>query len=206
MAQLEPWEKVFINSADGFEAIDPTHARIGCVTCHGGTEPVVARSENINDLFLAMMEAHDATVTYTAGGSPDRSITTDHDMMRDPSAAPEMNCNGAACHSEHVELSATSIHTQLWGEKHKVALRAGYPSFEACPEQIKEGYTADCASCHTTCGQCHISRPNGVHGGFLDSHKFKRTPEMENNCTACHGSRVGNDYTGHLEGNQLDVH
>ena len=105
MAQLEPWEKVFINSADGFEAIDPTHARIGCVTCHGGTEPVVARSENINDLFLAMMEAHDATVTYTAGGSPDRSITTDHDMMRDPSAAPEMNCNGAACHSEHDAVS-----------------------------------------------------------------------------------------------------
>jgi hypothetical protein len=206
VAQLEPWEKVYINAPDGFEAIEPTHARIGCVNCHGGTEPVVARSTDVNDLFLAMMEAHEATVVYFSGGAPNRNEVNDHQLLKDPSSVPEMNCNGAACHSEHVELAASSIHTQLWGEKHKVALRAGYPSFEACPQSLQDSYKGECTSCHATCGQCHISRPNSVHGGFLDGHRFQRTPDLENNCTACHGSRVGNDYSGHLEGNQPDVH
>ncbi|MCA9782902.1 MAG: hypothetical protein KC518_04915 [Candidatus Cloacimonetes bacterium] len=206
MAQLESWEKVYMDHPDGFAAIEPVHSRVGCVGCHGGTDPVVARSENINDLFTAMMEAHEADITYTATGTPDRTQVDDHAMLRDPSMLPELNCNGASCHADHVEKAASSLHNNLWGEKHKVALRAGYPSFEACPAELKEAYSAECTSCHASCGQCHISRPLSVKGGFLDGHRFQRTPDQENNCTACHGSRVGNDYSGHMEGNQPDVH
>lgn len=205
MAPLEPYQKVFID-AETYAAVDPNHATIGCVTCHGGSEPVVAVSESRDDLWVAMAAAHQFEVERDADGDVIRRKPEAKGMTRDPSAQAEMNCNGAGCHAQIVELNATSMHTQLWGEKHKVALRAGYSSFDECPQALQDGHARECATCHTTCGQCHVSRPNGVHGGFLDSHRFQRVPDMENNCTACHGSRVGNDFTGHHEGNRPDVH
>lgn len=204
MAPLEPYQKVYI--ADSlYSRIDPVHAAIGCVTCHGGNEPVVAASDDRNDLWLAMAEAHGFEVEYD-GDAIVREKPAQQSIQRDPSAMAEMNCNGMGCHSSIVEHNATSMHSQLWGEKRKVALRAGYSSWDECPQSLRDSYNNECTSCHTTCGQCHVSRPNSVHGGFLDSHRFQRTPDMENNCTACHGSRVGNDYTGNHEGNQPDVH
>ncbi len=47
-----------------------------------------------------------------------------------------------------------------------------------------------------TCGDCHISQPNSVGGGLLDGHLFEQTPSPTKTCTACHGSRVGNEYLG----------
>jgi hypothetical protein len=174
------------------------------VTCHGGTEPVVAASDSKDDLWIAYSEAHGSVIVLESDGTPDRSdFPEEHEMMRDPSANAEMNCNGAACHGSIVERNHTSMHSQLWGEKYKVALRAGFSSWDACPQTLKTRYEAECTSCHTTCGQCHVSRPNSVHGGFLDSHRFQRVPDVENNCTACHGSRIGNDFNGHVEN---DVH
>lgn len=205
MVPLEPFEKVFIN-AESYGQVDPNHAAVGCVTCHGGTEPVVSASETRDDLWVAMAQAHEFTVEYDEGGAIVRRKPDVKGVSRDPSALPEANCNGSGCHAQIVELNATSMHTQLWGEKHKVALRGGAGSFENCPQSVQDGFNRECASCHTTCGQCHVSRPNGVHGGFLDNHRFQRKPEMENNCTACHGSRVGNDFSGHHEGNRPDVH
>jgi thiosulfate/3-mercaptopyruvate sulfurtransferase len=35
---------------------------------------------------------------------------------------------------------------------------------------------------------------------------FNKTPSLTRNCTACHGSRVGNEYMGKNEGVQADVH
>ncbi|MFA7330482.1 MAG: hypothetical protein WC326_05335 [Candidatus Delongbacteria bacterium] len=205
MVPLEPFEKVFINAAT-YAEIDPNHAAVGCVTCHGGTEPVVAASEARDDLWVAMAKAHEFEAEYDDQGVLIRRKPEVKGVLRDPSSQAESNCNGAGCHAQIVALNATSMHTQLWGEKHKIALRAGYESYEECPQLLKDGYEGECTNCHTTCGQCHVSRPNGVHGGFLDSHKFQRTPDMENNCTACHGSRVGNDFSGHHEGNRPDVH
>ncbi len=208
MAQLEPWQKVWINADSSFSEIDPTHGRLGCITCHGGTEPVIAQSDSRTDLFYAMMEAHEAEIHYDSNDNPDLDEVFDHSLIHDPSVLElaEGSCGNANCHPQIVELNATSMHTQLWGEKHKVALRAGFNSFEDCPAILQDGYQGECTSCHTTCGQCHVSRPHSVHGGFLDSHRFQKTPDMENNCTACHGSRVGNDWTGHLAGNEPDVH
>ena len=69
----------------------------------------------------------------------------------------------------------------------------------------------NCGGCHTTCGQCHVSRPASVGGGFPKtftylSHNFQRTPHMTEQCTACHGSRVGTDFQGEIAGNQPDAH
>jgi hypothetical protein len=41
---------------------------------------------------------------------------------------------------------------------------------------------------------------------LLDSHTFVREPSMSRNCTACHGSRVKNEYYGLNEGISSDVH
>lgn len=202
---MEPYQKVFID-ADRYAEVDANHADIGCVTCHGGQEPVVAASGSRADLWLAMAAAHEFTVEYNAAGGVRYEKPAVKGVVRDPSAAAEANCNGSGCHAPIVELNATSLHTQLWGEKHKVALRAGYGSWEECPQLLKDGFQGECANCHTTCGQCHVSRPNSVHGGFLDSHRFQRLPDQQNNCTACHGSRVGNDFTGAHEGNEPDIH
>ncbi len=206
MVQLEPYQKVYIEAESTYAEVDPFHAEIGCVTCHGGMEPVVSESEARLDLWLAMMEAHEAVIHYEEDGEPDRDQVGDHNLVRDPSTAADLNCNGSSCHGSIVERNQNSMHSQLWGEKHKVALRAGYESWEQCPQSLRDSFNGECMSCHTTCGQCHVSRPNSVHGGFLNSHLFQRRPEIDNNCTACHGSRVGNDFTGHLEGNEPDIH
>jgi len=77
---------------------------------------------------------------------------------------------------------------------------------------VEEGFQANCAGCHTTCGQCHISRPASVGSGFIQvagspySHRFRPTPDMNEQCIACHGSRIGHDFLGEGEGNEVDVH
>jgi len=175
---------------NSFKDIDPNHSAIGCAGCHGG---------------VSQVDAADDTSAYRAAHTG---------MLRDPSAIGELGCSGSSCHGEIVTRNETSMHSNLWGEKAHVALRNGYESFNDCPAEIQEGYTNDCASCHTTCGQCHISRPNAAGGGFLEqrvgySHKFLATPSEENVCTACHGSRVGDDWNANQErvpGNVPDVH
>ncbi len=71
---------------------------------------------------------------------------------------------------------------------------------------LEEMFGNHCASCHASCGDCHVSRPNSVGGGLVDGHLFNKTPSMSQNCTACHGSRVGNEYLGKHEGLLADVH
>jgi thiosulfate/3-mercaptopyruvate sulfurtransferase len=63
-----------------------------------------------------------------------------------------------------------------------------------------------CATCHTTCGECHVAQPQNVGGGLFTGHVFETTPPMTRSCTACHGSRVGNEYLGKNEGISGDVH
>ena len=206
MPELDAWEKVFIddnsngngflNSIHGpnYEGADnPTPHALSCQHCHGGGD---------DNTFNTMEEAHT-------------------DMIRDPSEIGVTGCtkchNGenafrSACdachHVETVDSTINSLHTNLWGEKKSIEDRCGR-DFDSLG--VDEFFDAKCASCHTTCGQCHISRPNSVGGGFPKigsyySHSFKATPDMNEQCTACHGSRIGHDFKGEAEGNVADVH
>ncbi|MBC8344860.1 MAG: hypothetical protein H8E56_01210 [Candidatus Marinimicrobia bacterium] len=162
-----------------YKDIDPVHASIGCTTCHGGIEPATFEM------------AHDST------------------FVRDPSKKPDQNCS--PCHDELVSTNANSMHSKAWGERTSIAQRQlgedkDHNDFESCPAELKDGFEKECASCHTTCGQCHVSRPNSVDGGFINNHKFNKRPSQENNCTACHGSRIGTDFNGEIEGNFEDIH
>lgn len=181
MVPLEPWEKVYIKlvgNQTSYADIDEPHALIGCVECHGGNEPSEFENAHV-------------------------------DVITDPSKDAESNCN--PCHAEIVATNSNSMHSKAWGEMTTIAQRelgagSDHTNFDQCPIELTEGFSRECASCHTTCGQCHVSRPNSAAGGFIDSHRFKKTPDQTNNCLACHGSRIATDYEGHLDGNEPDVH
>lgn len=122
------------------------------------------------------------------------------DMVRDPSLDAEAACG--ACHPDIAPFQEYSLHNSL----------AGYDTVlyeRATPENhplIEEGEGLHCNSCHTTCGQCHVSQPTSVGGGLIDGHAFNAKPSMTRQCTACHGSRVKDEYTGAHEGYSADVH
>lgn len=121
-------------------------------------------------------------------------------MIANPSEDPTETCG--ECHPDVTTDQVNSLH----------ATQAGYWTVldaRSAPEdhaQLEEMFGNHCASCHTTCGDCHVSQPTSVGGGFLDGHLFQATPSMTRNCTACHGSRVGNEYLGKNEGVLADVH
>jgi len=141
------------------------------------------------------------------GGDPNAAtMETAHsgDFRADPSADPQAGCG--SCHGSLAEDFSTSLHFNLWGERAQVAQRAGYSSFNECPAWLQDSFNGECTACHATCGDCHVSRPNSVGGGLVDRHVFRAVPDREENCQACHGSRVAVDYSGELDGVRRDVH
>lgn len=166
MAPLEPWEKVFVNTA----FMESEHGQASCTTCHAG------------DASTLEKEIAHANIIKT----PDQNA--------------QKTCGN--CHQEIVTTNAESLHSTQSGYFQTMYTRS-------IPENhlaLDEAFTNHCSSCHTTCGDCHISQPNSVGGGFLDGHNVVKTPPMTRTCTACHGSRVGNEYTGKNEGFPGDVH
>jgi thiosulfate/3-mercaptopyruvate sulfurtransferase len=152
-----------------------------------------------NTDFLESEHGKVGCVICHGGDSSAEDKDTAHlGVLADPS---EESC--AICHSTVALPSDTSLHATLSGYIHDLEARGG---------DLSEGTALDealgnhCEVCHTTCGQCHISRPEELGGGLLSSHVIKETPSMQYNCTACHGSRVGNEYLGNNEGIAADVH
>ncbi|MCD4686552.1 MAG: hypothetical protein K8S97_11515 [Anaerolineae bacterium] len=134
-------------------------------------------------------------------GNPDGDFETAHvDLILDPSANPQSPC--IMCHEEITTAAADSLHNTLAGYDTALYERSA-PDYHETLEGMESYH---CDSCHATCGDCHISQPNAVGGGLLDGHAFVPTPPMSQTCTACHGSRVKNEYYGLNEGAKGDVH
>ncbi|MBU0690636.1 hypothetical protein KKC97_08725 [bacterium] len=148
--------------------------------------------------------AHAFECTWCHGGRNEKLLKDDAHvgLIADPSEGLDNKCAG--CHADIAEHYATSLHATLNGEHYLFEKRTGF-AFELHPT-IEEEYNNECNKCHASCGSCHISRPKSVGGGFVQSHNFKRVPDLTNQCTACHGSRVGDEYTGKNEGFAADVH
>lgn len=135
------------------------------------------------------------------GGEQAADKETAHNgLLANPSADPETYCGD--CHPNTVTMAQNSLHSTLAGYWTVLDARSAPEGHE----QLAEAFGNHCASCHATCGECHVSQPNGVGGGLIDGHNFNRTPSMTRNCTACHGSRVGNEFLGKHEGIMADVH
>ncbi len=104
------------------------------------------------------------------------------------------------CHETVAALAEHSLHTAVAGMPPVLEQRG--VSF-AGNSVAKARFELQCAKCHlantagqTACGNCHVSVPTTAGGGFLAGHRFYRTPSTDKNCTACHGSRVKDEYYG----------
>ena len=112
---------------------------------------------------------------------------------------PDGTCG--ECHEEIVATAKDSLHTTLSTFITVLKNRADMSKWP----QINEARKNHCAACHTSsCGGCHVSRPKFAKKGFINGHIFQKRSDPFNQCTACHGSRVGNEYYG-MRG-QGDVH
>lgn len=125
------------------------------------------------------------------------------DLLADPSRQPAERCGD--CHPDLVEPHLNSLHNTLQGFETSLRSRSIEGDHQAWAS-LEEMRGNHCASCHASCGNCHVSQPASVGGGLLGGHVFQKTPPMSRSCTACHGSRVGNEYLGRNEGMLGDVH
>jgi thiosulfate/3-mercaptopyruvate sulfurtransferase len=133
-------------------------------------------------------------------------METAHTGMVESPAAPEyVDATCGSCHPNITPASKNSLHTTLRGYDTVLYERSDESNLELI-HSIEEMEEKHCNECHATCGDCHVSQPKSVGGGLIESHVFREEPSMSQNCTACHGSRVKNEYYGSNEGVPSDVH
>lgn len=109
-----------------------------------------------------------------------------------------------SCHGDIAEQHGGSLHKSMKGYYHLIEKRLGRDI--STDSELVAHFNAECGKCHASCGQCHVSRPVSVQGGFVRGHNFVTPPDNKENCTACHGSRVGAEFYGENEGIGADVH
>jgi len=177
VAPLEPYEKVYVDS-DFLDEDEDVHGQISCEACHGG-----------NPDAETMKEAHEGV----------RKDPTYPDATK---SCGECHLDGG--HPEIAEKNSTNLHISLSPFFKKIAHRANPDG--TVRDTIEGAMGTHCMACHSSCGQCHVSRPASVEGGLIEGHLFQKTPPVETNCTSCHGSRVGNEFHGENEGIPADVH
>jgi hypothetical protein len=159
-------------------------------------EKVFVDSERIQETVHGFIPCNDCH-----GGQQSMEKMVAHDgLVKRPSQGNPNVCSG--CHSDIAEIYSNSLHASLEGFKTSLEARStpdGHPALD-------EMYSENCSSCHTACGDCHVSRPDSAGGGLFAGHRFLRTPPMVESCTACHGSTVGKEYLGMHEDYPADVH
>lgn len=151
--------------------------------------------------FLASI--HNLQNCISCHGGVDGEMDKDlaHEAMAsDPTSDPDKVCAG--CHSTEVEMASTGLHQTLAGYRTTLEQRGA----DFSDPHMQEAFDNHCYTCHTTCGQCHISRPNFTNGGLIAGHKVKEIASIADTCMACHGARVANEYRGKNEGVPGSVH
>ncbi|MFZ5856995.1 MAG: hypothetical protein ACOYZ6_09195 [Chloroflexota bacterium] len=141
----------------------------------------------------------DCTTCHEGTQSSDKE-TAHEGMTARPSEGEAKACQ--ECHPNLTETYPSSLHSTLQG--YWTALDA-----RSIPENhatLETAFGNHCSRCHASCGDCHVAQPASVGGGLFEGHVFTQTPPMTRSCTACHGSRVGNEYLGKNEGYPGDVH
>ena len=159
-------------------------------------EKVIVNAET----FPETVHGHIACTDCHGGVQSTDKDTAHTDMVARPSEGDPNACT--ACHADVTQVFATSLHSTLRGY-HTVLEARSIPENHPALQTVIDNH---CYRCHTSCGDCHVGQPASVGGGLFDGHNFVRTPPMTRSCTACHGSRVGNEYLGKNEGLPGDVH
>ena len=152
-----------------------------------------------DETFVDSIHGQMGCITCHGGASGVEDKKAAHEgVVREPDSVE--NC--AACHMETVEADQNSLHLNLTGYMNVLAAR----STEDKLPQLEEMSANHCDKCHTSCGQCHVSRPTNLGGGLSAGHEFKQVPPMNLTCTGCHGSRINDEYKGKNSGVKADTH
>ncbi|MFZ3062142.1 MAG: hypothetical protein WA148_00100 [Actinomycetota bacterium] len=125
-------------------------------------------------------------------------------MVRDPSDDESAGVC-AVCHVRISDRYADSLHYTLRGYKTALANRSSAADVQY-GKPLDELFKNACSKkCHTTCGQCHVSRPAPAKNGLYERHTFTKKPPMDKACYGCHGARNAGDYLGNVSGT-ADIH
>lgn len=196
-----------------YEALKKLHAPDTNIPSGGcsGPPPYIQPYDRVflrEDGFQAFKASSHGSLACTQchGGvdkTADKALAHSGTFVKQPSFQALDKCEG--CHKEVVTGFKTSIHLNGWGQKNSQVLRAGAASFADLHQGVQTGYQENCATCHASCGSCHVNRPSASGGGLMNGHEFS-APTMRDNCTACHSSRGGHAYYGVGTGTKPDVH
>ena len=150
----------------------------------GAPPPNIPKAEKllISAEFLEQDVHGKLGCTECHGGQPGDVTSAHQGVVRDPSMEGDA-CKD--CHTEIVDRYATALHNTLLGQVTAVEARSHAGIMEQELAVVNE---VDCATCHTSCGQCHVSRPNPAKGGLVAGHEFLGTPSMNEACIRCHGT------------------
>lgn len=124
-------------------------------------------------------------------------------LLKDPSQIPSEYCT--PCHQQVVNHHNKSLHANTQGIYNVILRRAKSLSGEK-KELFDHAYEKHCGYCHASCADCHVRRPAPGFYGLVNKHFFTKTPSFVTSCTLCHGSRIGDEFGGKIEGYQADVH
>jgi hypothetical protein len=125
-------------------------------------------------------------------------------LTKDPSFPdPQQTCGD--CHPEISTSAVESLHWTIAPIGRSIERRMGVVD-QPTRQALAQANQNHCSQCHASCGQCHISRPSYMDGGFLAQHKFQKKPPMETTCASCHGGRIFAEFTGLNTGVKADVH
>lgn len=145
--------------------------------------------------FLTTTHGKQKCTACHGGVASARSRSEAHKGMK---AKPDENvavCK--TCHTKSVDMFQKNLH---WTTAGITNLDTGILAARVNPatkDALQGPVNTHCASCHTTtCGDCHVSRPQSSGGGLVNGHNFYSVPNSVLNCTACHGSRIEREFMG----------
>lgn len=150
----------------------------------GAPPPNIPKSEKllVSEDFQNDIHSKIGCVACHQGQDPGDMVTAHVGIVRDPSVDGEA-CKG--CHKDIVSRYDTALHNTLQGQISAVEARS-HPGI--MDQELAEVNEVDCTTCHATCGQCHISRPDVAKGGLIDGHLFLPQSSMREVCVRCHGT------------------
>ncbi len=113
-------------------------------------------------------------------------------MLKDPSTESEATCG--QCHPEISSSNSKSLHQSATPLLQTLSKRCSQTQLSQLPDTI---VSTQCLTCHqSTCGACHVSRPDVAGGGLQEGHIFNKKPNFIHTCLPCHTSPTGNDFIG----------
>jgi len=160
---------------------------------------------HVKSSFLKTDHGQIACETCHNGDPKDPNWQTAHKgIVRDPTF-PDADKVCGECHENIASTARNSLHYTLVPFEKVIKARANKKD-KGILEKVYQAKEKHCNACHASCGQCHVSRPDYVEGGFLAGHLFQKTPCMNTTCGSCHGGRVYGEFTGANDGYPADVH